>query len=344
MIKVSIVIPVYNKEKYLPKCVESLVNQTLKDIEILFINDGSSDKSLEILEKYAENDNRIKIINQANCGQGIARNVGINIAKGDYIGFVDPDDWIELDTYEKMYYQAKKINSDIVICDYMIYQEGNNRVKKSEFFNKAVSPQKSQKVDMPAGVNIDKNLFYQTLLVSPCYSCNRLYKTSLLKDNKIKFGEEKCYEDCIFVFRSHLSAKNISYLNEPLYKYRQNQNSTLKSLNTKHIMLLKVFKNLEKYISENNLSNTFRNNLNYFIVMNSILLYDNSAETDKAIFMKNLKDNLDYNNYKLIKKKVTAPLRKILRTILSIRNENFTHKVICILGIKIKIRRLIMFF
>lgn len=100
MAKISIIVPVYNTEKFLEKCLNSLINQTLKDIEIICINDGSTDKSLQILEKFANKDKRIQIINQTNSGLSVARNIGIKKAKGEYIGFVDSDDWVDLNFFE----------------------------------------------------------------------------------------------------------------------------------------------------------------------------------------------------------------------------------------------------
>ena len=102
MPKISVIVPVYNVEKYLARCLDSIINQTLADIEIICINDGSTDNSLEILNDYAKKDSRIKIIDQTNAGLSCARNAGMQIAQGEYIGFVDSDDWIDLDFYEKL--------------------------------------------------------------------------------------------------------------------------------------------------------------------------------------------------------------------------------------------------
>ena len=113
MPKISVIIPVYNVERFLKKCLESVINQTLSDLEIICINDGSTDKSLSILNSFAQKDNRIIVINQDNQGQSCARNAGLSIATGKYIGFVDSDDWIDLDFYEKLYNTAKKYNADI---------------------------------------------------------------------------------------------------------------------------------------------------------------------------------------------------------------------------------------
>ena len=114
MAKISIIIPVYNVKKFLNKCLKSIVNQTFTDLEIICINDGSTDKSLSILNSFAQKDNRIIVINQSNQGQSCARNAGLAIATGEYTGFVDSDDWIDLDFYEKLYTAAEKYNADIV--------------------------------------------------------------------------------------------------------------------------------------------------------------------------------------------------------------------------------------
>ena len=115
MVAVSIIVPVYNTEEYLQKCLDSLTNQTLKNIEIICVNDGSTDNSLKILQDNAIKDDRIKIINQENKKQGAARNAGMQVATGEYIGFVDSDDWVDLDFYEKLYIAAKKHNFDIAL-------------------------------------------------------------------------------------------------------------------------------------------------------------------------------------------------------------------------------------
>ena len=114
-IKISVVIPVYNVEPFIKQCLDSLINQTLKEIEIILVDDCSTDSSGEICDEYAAKDNRVVVIhNKKNIRQGLSRNKGIEIAKGEYIGFVDPDDWVDLDFFEKLYNTAKKNNSDIV--------------------------------------------------------------------------------------------------------------------------------------------------------------------------------------------------------------------------------------
>lgn len=130
---ISIIIPIYNVEKYLSKCIESLVGQTYKDIEIILINDGSPDHCLSICEQYSKKDNRIIVINQENKGVSAARNAGLKIAKGEYIGFIDPDDWIAVDMYEGLHSVIKQSDVDMVICGYEYYSEDGALDEKRKY-------------------------------------------------------------------------------------------------------------------------------------------------------------------------------------------------------------------
>lgn len=121
---VSVVVPIYNVEKYLPTCLDSILAQTLSQIEIIGVDDGSTDGSGQILEEYARKESRIRAIHQANAGLGPARNVGIDIARGQYIGFVDSDDWVHPDMYEKLYEIAKRTDADVVTCGHEIWTDG----------------------------------------------------------------------------------------------------------------------------------------------------------------------------------------------------------------------------
>lgn len=268
MSKVSIIIPVYNVEQYLEKCLDSLISQTLKDIEIICINDGSTDNSLEILNDYAKKDNRIKIISKENEGQGIARNLGIELAQGEFIGFVDPDDWVEPKMYEIMYNQAKKLSSQIVICDYKKYFEDNDKYCDVNIFRNAVSLTKSKAVKFRPEENIDKNLFDNTLLVTPASVWNNIYESDLLKKNNIRFSNLRCYEDVLIVLQSRLLAKNISYINKALYYYRIRKSSTLRSYDKRYLDLLNLIKLLKEYLTKNGLMHKLQGNFDYYCVAN----------------------------------------------------------------------------
>lgn len=199
--KVSVIIALYNKEKYIKKCIKSLLNQTLKDIEIIVVNDCSTDKSLDIVKSF--DDKRIKVvINKKNKGIGITRNIGVSKATGEYIGFVDADDYVEKDMYEKYYNYAKENNLDLLTSDY--FKIINN---KKEYF----------KVDNFEITNIEKNNNIINLInYGPC---NKLFKKELIINNNIIFSETTKFEDVIFVASSVKYCKNIGYLNEAYYNY-----------------------------------------------------------------------------------------------------------------------------
>ena len=173
MPKISIIIPVYNVEKYLAECLDSLINQTLKDIEILCIDDGSKDNSLEILNEYAAKDDRIKVFAQKNSGPGAARNLGIQHAKGEYLTFVDSDDWLKENAMEVVYNCAIEKNTDMLFFSGINYYD--------EFYQETV---------FLKNVIVDKELInfensYRSCLGLPVSTYGKLYKTEFLKKNNI---------------------------------------------------------------------------------------------------------------------------------------------------------------
>ena len=274
MVKISIIVPVYNTAKYLDKCIQTLIKQTLEDIEIIFIDDGSEDGSAEILKNYAKNDKRISILNQNHKRQGAARNYGLSIAQGEYIGFVDSDDWVELDMFEKLYYQAKETDSDIVMCSMNTFEDGTNKIIvntyntldifNQKFFENSFTPQ-------------DTLNFIFNISVSPC---NKIYRKSLIVKNNIKFPENIYFEDNAFFFKSWLNAQKISLLNQKLYQYRKSTASTTKSDKNK----LDIFKTLDltkNILEENNYYNRLKTD--YLRYKSASLQYWFSSIQNKSI-------------------------------------------------------------
>ena len=207
--KVSIIVPVYNVEKYIDKCLDSLVNQTLKDIEIIVVNDGTKDKSEDIIKKYMSKYSNIVYLKKENGGQGSARNYGLDCARGDYIGYVDSDDYVELDMYEKMYNKAKEDNSDIVICgSYNI----KNNIKT---------------------IDIDRRIFNSKIdaFFGRMAVWNKIYKKDLLISNNMTFRSKYWYEDLDFTVKALSKASKISYVDEPLYNYILRDGSTMNNSN-----------------------------------------------------------------------------------------------------------------
>ncbi|WP_415348880.1 glycosyltransferase family 2 protein, partial [Clostridium perfringens] len=173
---VSAIIPVYNSEEFLEECIVSLINQTLENIEIIVVNDGSSDKSLDILKKYEKIDSRLIIIDQKNNGPSAARNRGIEIASGEYLSFIDSDDWIDLRMYEEMYSRAKLTDADIVICDMKMIGVNSELYVKGISFDKKSYSKKEFK----------SNIYNELLSNSQFNSmANKIYKTKIVKENNI---------------------------------------------------------------------------------------------------------------------------------------------------------------
>ncbi len=228
MPKVSIIIPFNNVEKYIKECLESVLNQTLQDIEVICINDASEDGTLSVVEDYQQKDSRIKLINlPERKGQGYARNRGIEIATGDYIGFVDSDDFIKPYMYENLYKKAEENDCDITMCQSVEYDDMTGRYIQSDYYSLA-----------PLGSFAD-NVFSaedskHVILDINVALWNKLYKRSYLQGIGEKFPEGFIYEDLPFFFGSYLPAKRISIVWQELYMYRVNRvNSTMQQFNNK---------------------------------------------------------------------------------------------------------------
>ncbi len=209
MAKVSIIVPVYNSEKYLKKCLDSLVNQTLKDIEIIVVNDGSTDQSQSIIKKYASQDKRVKLINKKNGGQASARNLGLAQAKGEYIIFIDSDDYAEEDMCEKMH-QAILKGYDIAVSDYYIVSEQGRK------YNKVSSCTEGE-------------ISLQDYLMTAVCPWNKIYKTSFLIDNKFTFPEGIIYEDYASIPTLVNYNPKVYYLAKAFVNYVYTESSTMRS-------------------------------------------------------------------------------------------------------------------
>lgn len=228
MIKVSVIVPVYNTSLYLSKCLNSLVNQTLKDIEIIVINDGSTDNSLDIINEFKKDNKNIVIINDSNHGQGFARNRGIALAKGEFITFVDSDDFIDYDMLEKMYKVSK--DYDVVVCD--INKVLKNKIQVFKNYNKYSKEG-------------NKNL-----MVSHQGPVARLYRKDLF--NNIKFLEGVYYEDLGMIPVLAQKVNKVKYIEDAMYYYLIRNNSTMKQkkYNKKLEDIFTVIEYLNKEIDE----------------------------------------------------------------------------------------------
>ena len=218
-IRVSVIIPIYNTEKFLSRCLDSIINQTLEDIEIICINDGSTDNSLKILNQYAKKDKRIKIVDKNNEGQATARNIGIDMAQGEFIGFVDSDDWVDLFYFENLYNCANFFSTDIAVAG-IIRQ---NKFSKSYHL----------KFDKPS-ITDDVNLKFKLCDVpDKSYVVNKIYKTDSLKKANIKFEDGIYYEDVIFTPLALYYLKTLVTVPEIYYYYWRHNKSTVRQRNNK---------------------------------------------------------------------------------------------------------------
>ena len=218
---ISVIIPVYNTSKYLPQCLESILSQSLKDIEIICVDDGSTDKSLEILKEFSNKDTRIQIYCQENKGGGSARNLGISHARGEYLLFLDSDDYFDEVFFETLYSVAEKDNSDITICEYKLYdnQTGDidTHISISELHPPKYSPFKYTD-------NL-KYIFHSVPLVV----WNRLYNREFIMKSDLRFQEILHFNDVFFCHISLLLAKKISLVNQVFVYYRVNQATNTQS-------------------------------------------------------------------------------------------------------------------
>ena len=225
---ISIIVPIYNAEKYLDKCLDSIINQTKKELEIILVNDGSTDQTEKIIEKYK--DKRIKYYKNKNQGIGKTRNFGIEKATGKYIMFLDSDDWLDLTACEKMYLKAKNDKLDIVICDYYRYFDSGEK----------------EEVKLP-------NFKNSSLKKNPDIICEhlspwaKLYKRDLIIKNNIRFVENLKYEDAPFVIESLDKATKIGKVNEPLNYYVIHEQSETTIRDKKVFDIIKIVDKIRKY-------------------------------------------------------------------------------------------------
>ena len=240
MIKLSIVVPIYNVELYLNDCLTSLINQTLKEIEIICINDGSKDNSLAILKEFAKKDNRIIIIDKKNEGQSIARNIGVEVAEGEFLGFVDADDTIDLDYFEKLYNTAKSNNCDIACAGYRRFSKKKTIIKKS-YSEEIISENINEKIQLD-------NLPYDN------YIWNKIYKREVWIKEKLVFPAGRYFEDIALVIKLLHTFKRMVTVPNVYYNYRINPLSTVNQKNFKHKYDYKWAMNeLYEYAKNNNI-------------------------------------------------------------------------------------------
>ncbi len=352
MPKVSIIIPVYNVEKYLRECLDSALGQTLKDIEVICVNDCSTDGSLEILREYASKDDRLKIIDfSENQGPSITRNTALDVAKGDYIMFLDSDDWLELSACEEAYNQIHKNGNDFVFFDCR------------EYLQKAKKFIAGDKLDVLRRYAHDPNLRLQdikTPFISGCQIWFKIYRKSFLNENNIRFPSEHFGEDCVFFIKTLACCKSMSVLDKQLYNYRVFDKSLTTVSAVKY--LDDLFTTKEKALD---IVLKFKHKealLKIFIpyCVNSTLYWykcwsKQNFRVRKTIYNKTrvlfksldevygLENYKDFINYKVASSFLKYSwerrlIRESFKSIVSYSDDGRNHKVLTVLGAKLKLR------
>jgi glycosyltransferase involved in cell wall biosynthesis len=229
---ISIIIPIYNADAYLPKCLDSVVNQTYKNLEIILVNDGSIDNSLQICYEYAKLDNRIKVINQENMGMSAARNVGLDIARGEYLGFVDSDDWLDNDMYECLLEAVFKNNKAIAMCDVFIEKETKTRISSVSADKNFLNANEIFLLSFTTGAGNLRSIW------------NKIYRKDLFADLRFKFY---AVEDIYLFYLLTEKAEGIYFVKKPLYHYLVRSNSvTSSNFSEKTMNYTLVFEELQK--------------------------------------------------------------------------------------------------
>jgi len=215
-IAVSIIVPLFNTEQYIERCLNSLIKQTLMNIEIIVINDGSTDASMDIVNRYLLKHSQIHIIDKKCEGAGLARNIGIEIARGDFIGFVDSDDWVQPEMFERLYDSAMETNSDIAVCAYRrFYNESKNELPMHANDVEIWQECLEKYGDKPFALNE-----YPRFLMSINYAWRKIYRKVLFDENGIRFAGTSMSNDVPVHWKTLMFAKSISLVDEALYNYR----------------------------------------------------------------------------------------------------------------------------
>ena len=292
--KISIIIPVYNVEKYLRKCLDSVVNQTYKNLEIVIVQDFSTDNSLKIINEYDKKYKNIKVFEGKKIGVGAARNVGLDNCTGKYVIFLDSDDYMESTTIEKLYNSIIKNNSDMAICGFYREDEDTHKIYSKEMVSNQLEV-----------IDVGENNISDIAFMFPA-PWGKLIKKSVIGKNRFVLERDIAGEDLLFLLNYIINVKKISYINQPLIHYIIRKNSLTKSLSNKHILsfqkeLLKV---KEKY---NKLNLYYLNLLDLVVFIHMAIalphrMAEGKSKDLKKIIMQ-IKDYMDSNfsNWRNIK-------------------------------------------
>ena len=308
MPRISIIVPIFNVEDYLYKCIESLRAQTLKDIEIILVNDGSTDSSLAICRSFVDKDKRIKLINKVNGGVSSARNAGLDIARGQYVGFVDPDDWIEPDMFNNMYHTISMTNTDICICNYFI-----------EYPQRSIAtllPFKQDILDRADIVNglIANMLSGQTLDSGELLIMGSVWRLLIRNDfvhkHKLRFPlEVPLMEDLVFVVNALLNARSVSIDNGLYYHYVIRRGSAVNRYRRNlYECEMKVFNLLNEALDRHGVYNDLKDRMDYRYVNLCLNVIANEARSTDNLCCRHV---VEFINHRCVDTKLKDILSRL---------------------------------
>lgn len=323
MIKVSVIVAVYNEERFLYRCLDSICGQSLKEIEIICVDDGSTDSSLQILQSYAQRDNRIKILTQKNQFAGVARNYGMEYATGKYLSFLDADDYFETDMLERMYQKAEEGKSDIVICRYAQYCETNQKFVPVDW--SYIDSFFIQKENFSADSLKHAGIFQ----ITKGWAWDKLFRTEFVRQCDYKFSNFRSSEDGYFVNMLLVRARNLSYMDDVLLTHRVNNPMSLSSTKDKNWlngfkMLLLMKSEMERLNCYTVYEQSYLNEVVFFLdwylrTMNSFesfrktyLFIQNVMEQDVGVLNYGREYYFQKECFDVYQRVVTTPLERYL--------------------------------
>lgn len=286
-VKVSVIIPSFNTEKYISQCLDSVVNQTLKDIEIICVDNSSTDNTLAILNEYAEKDERIKVISKKNEGPAVSRNVGIDTACGEYICFLDSDDFVDLEMYEKMYNTAKSKDLDLGMCKIATFEDGTDNYNYDVWYF-ALNDFNDFEKDVFTPYDTKEFLGEFSVTVH-----NKIYRKSILEKNHIRFPSNILFEDEVFFYDSYIHSNRIHVIPHTLYYYRMNRPDSLVGLTSDkdYSDIVEVFKMIRNIFIETNDYEDFKIRLSNNFIPMGLWRYGQCAKKYHEYFFNVLKQD-----------------------------------------------------
>lgn len=293
---ISVVIPVYNVEKYLSECLDSVINQTYKNLQIILVDDGSTDSSGKICDEYAEKDARITVVHQSNAGAGAAKNTGLDLVKGEYFSIIDSDDYIELDMYEKMVNSLEKYNADIVQCLF-----------RNVFVNDSFDRKYKIKGNYPKVLT--SKSFLKEYLYDWKYAIfwNKLFKSSLLKE--IRFPVGRKIDDEFFTYKLVCNAKKVVNIDNILYNYRMRKTSVMNENNSDRLIYDRIDCFIERYNYISNVYPSLKKNYNLKLYDDLLYFKDSAKDNGKILSLINNFSRKKSNGFdKLYQKKMNKKL------------------------------------